>query len=280
MHEVAIIGAGELGGACAHILARQNFVASIRLVDDRGSIAIGKALDITQAGPIEAFATRLTGTNDVASAAGASVVIVADRAGGTEWEGEDALRLVTRLTQMSASTVIVCAGAAQRELVDRATREIRINRTRVFGSAPEALVAAARALIALAVDGSPRDVAVSVVGVPPAHAVVTWQGATIAGFAAAGLLDEPTRRRLDAHIHAMWPPAPYALAAAAVAAIDVIAGRSRRILSCFVGPDVSSGVRAQTAALPVRLGPAGIAQVITPSLSAAEQIALQTAMML
>ena len=72
MHEVAIIGAGELGGACAHILARQNFVASIRLVDDRGSIAIGKALDITQAGPIEAFATRLTGTNDVASAAGAS----------------------------------------------------------------------------------------------------------------------------------------------------------------------------------------------------------------
>jgi malate dehydrogenase len=169
MQNVAIIGAGELGGATAHALARSNLVRSITLIDEARRVAAGKALDIAQAAPVEGFATRLSGATDVSMAAGASIVILADRIAGGEWQGEDGLALLKRLAQTAGEAVILCAGPSQRELVDRGVRELRISRTRLFGSAPESLAAAARALAALAVNGSPRDISLSVLGVPPAR---------------------------------------------------------------------------------------------------------------
>ena len=79
MQDVAIIGAGELGGATAHALARSNLVRSITLIDDTRRVAAGKALDIAQAAPVEGFATQVSGATDVSVAAGASIVILADR---------------------------------------------------------------------------------------------------------------------------------------------------------------------------------------------------------
>jgi hypothetical protein len=51
MREVAIVGAGELGGLVAHALARRNSAGVIRLIDDSSRVAEGKALDISQAAP-------------------------------------------------------------------------------------------------------------------------------------------------------------------------------------------------------------------------------------
>jgi len=280
MHRVAIIGAGELGGAAAHLLARHDLARSITLVDETGRVAAGKALDIAQAAPIEGFATQLSGSNDVSGAAGAAVVVLADRVGGGEWRGEDGLLLLKQLRQTASGAVIVCAGAAQRELVDRGVRELRFARARLFGSAPEALAGGARALVALAVNGSPRDVALSVLGVPPHHTVIPWADATFAGFALTRLVDEPSRRRLGTRVAALWPPGPYALAAGASMVIEAIAGRSRRTASCFVAPDPEerSGRHTRTGAMPVRLGSAGIVDVLLPSLSVVEKVALDNAM--
>ena len=280
MREVAIIGAGELGGAAAHVLARHDVTRSIRLVDDAGSVAAGKALDIAQAAPIDGFATRMTSASELTSAAGAAVIVIADRVSGGEWQGEEGAQLVKRLAQMAPRAVLVCAGTAQREIVDRAVRELHVDRRRLFGSAPEALCASARALCALAVNGSPRDVGLSFVGNPPEHTVFLWEHATIGGVAVTSVLAEPERRRLAARIAASWPPGPYALACAAVASIEAVSGRSRRTLTCFVGPDTSLGTRNRTAALPVRLGAAGIVDVVMPELSARERVALEDAMML
>ena len=283
MQRVAIIGAGELGGAVAHALARRDIVRSITLVDDAGRIAAGKALDIAQAAPVEGFATDLAGANDVSMAAGASVVIVADRAGRGEWQGEDALTLLKQLTRTAADAIIVCAGASQRELVERGVGELRIAGARLLGSAPEALAGGARALVALARNGSPRDVSLSVLGVPPDHTVIPWADATMGGFALTRLIDEPSRRRLAARVNALWPPGPYALAAAAAMAVECMAGRSRRMTCCFVAPELfaeGAGTRARTGAMPVRLGPGGIVEVVMPSLSAAESVALDTALQL
>jgi malate/lactate dehydrogenase len=280
MQNAAIIGAGELGGAMAHALARSNLVRAIALIDDTRRVAAGKALDIAQSAPVEGFATRLTGATDVSMAAGASIVIVADRVSGGEWQGEDGLVLLKQIRQASPDAVILCAGPSQRELIDRAVRELKIARTRVFGSAPESLAAAARALVALAVNGSPRDIALSVLGVPPSHTVIPWADATIAGLALTRIVDEPSRRRLSARITALWPTAPYALAAAATSVVEAMTGRSRRVASCFVAPDDSSGARTRTGATPVRLGPAGIVETVLPSLSAVEQVALDNALMI
>ncbi|MBZ5560276.1 MAG: hypothetical protein LAO77_23715 [Acidobacteriia bacterium] len=277
MQSVAIIGAGELGGAVAHVLARRDVVRSIVLVDETGRVATGKALDIAQAAPVEQFSTDLSGSTDISSAAGVSVVILADRAGGSDWQGDEGFLMLRRVAQMASSAVILCAGASQRELVDRGVRELHLSRTRVFGSAPEAFANGARALAALAINGSPRDVALSVLGVPPAHLVIPWESATAAGRSLSHALDEPTRRQLAARIAAMWPPGPYALASAATAVIESMQGRSRRLASCFVAPDTTAGTRTKTAALPVRLSASGIAGVVLPSLSVVEQIALDNA---
>ena len=280
MQDVAIIGAGELGGATAHALARSNLVRSITLIDETRRVAAGKALDIAQAAPVEGFATQLSGATDVSVAAGAAIVILADRITGGEWQGEDGLVLLRRLSQTAAGAVILCAGTSQRQLIERGVRELHMDRMRVFGSAPESLAGAARALVALAVNGSPRDIALSVLGVPPQHTVIPWADATVAGFALTRLVDEPSRRRLSARVTALWPPGPYALAAAVTIVVEAMAGRSRRVASCFVAPDDSAGTHTRTGAMPVRLGSAGIVEVVLPSLSAAEQVALDNAMML
>jgi malate dehydrogenase len=278
--DIAIIGAGELGGALAHALARRDIARAIRLVDETGRVAAGKALDIAQAAPIESFATELSGSADVSAAAGASVVVLADRAGKGEWQGDEGLMLLKRLTQTAAGAVILCAGSSQRELVERGVMELRITRSRLLGSAPEALAGAARAIVALEINGSPGDVALTVLGVPPAQMVIPWEDATIGGLGATRMLDEPSRRRIAARLRALWPPGPYALANAAAKAIEAIIGRSRRQLSCFVAPDASAGTRTRTAALPVRLGPSGIVEVVLPGLSVRDRVALDNAILL
>jgi malate/lactate dehydrogenase len=55
---VAVIGAGALGGATTHALARRERVREVRLIDPEGTIARGKALDLSQAAPVEHFSTR------------------------------------------------------------------------------------------------------------------------------------------------------------------------------------------------------------------------------
>ena len=280
MSSVAIVGAGELGGLLAHVLSRRDAVSDIRLIDEDGRVAIGKALDIMQAAAIEQFATCVAGAADLSAAGGSTIVVLADRVGGREWQGEDGLMLLSRLTGLISGAIVICAGAQQRELVERGVRELHLGRNRLFGSAPEALAAAARAMIALEMNGSPRDAALSITGVPPDQIVVSWEDATIGGFAAMRMLDEVARRRVAARLPRLWPPGPYALASAAAKIIEGIVGRSRAGATCFVAPDDAFGQRARAAALPVRLCPQGVADVVLPELNAHDRVALDNAMLL
>jgi malate dehydrogenase len=277
MREIAIIGAGELGGAIAHALARFDLADVVRLIDDDRRVAEGKALDLTQAAPVEGFVTRLSGSTDMTTAGGAGVIVVADQNRGGEWQGDAGLRLVARLREVAPSAIVLCAGASQRDVVERAVRELHFDRRRILGTAPDALAAGVRGLVALGLDASPRDIALTVLGNPPDHIVVPWDAAALGGFALAGLATEPMRRRWSAQIPALWPPGPYALAAVVAKAVDAICGRARPVLSCFVAPDDSAGHRARAAALPVRLGPRGIETMLVPSLSVIDQVALDNA---
>jgi malate dehydrogenase len=73
--KIALIGAGMIGGTLAH-LAGLREMGDIVLVDVAEGIPEGKALDISQAGPVEGFDAKITGTNDYADIAGADVCIV------------------------------------------------------------------------------------------------------------------------------------------------------------------------------------------------------------
>lgn len=290
MHEVAILGAGDLGGSLAYVLARRDLVARVRLIDEAGHVAAGKALDIMQASPIDAFSTRVTGSPDLTTAAGADILVIADRAGSAnaasaatsgagagEWQGEPGLRLLTQISQLARGRLVVCAGAAQRELVERGVSELGFHRERLCGSAPHALASALRALVALEAGGSANDVALTVLGVPPGQVIVPWEEVVIAGRAATRVLDEPARRRLAARVAPLWPPGPYALANAAAEVVSGLAGASQRTVSCFVAP--VSANRARAVALPIRLGPSGVVSIETPPLSVQAQVALESAML-
>jgi malate dehydrogenase len=280
MREVAIVGAGELGGLTAHALARRNAAGVVRLIDGGGRVAEGKALDISQAAPVEGFATTVIGSTDPSTAAGADVIVIANGVGDVSWEGEDGLALVRRLNAIAPRALLLCADTPHRELVDRSVRELHISRSRILGSASEAFVAAATAIVALELDVSPRDVALSILGVPPRHIVIAWENAAVSGFAPGGMMTEPARRQMAQRIKALWPTGPYTLAAAAAKVVEALLGHSRRPVTCFVAPDDDGGVRARTAALPVRLGPGGLVEVVMPALSVVERVALDNAMLL
>jgi malate dehydrogenase len=289
MREVAIVGAGELGGLVAHAMARRNAADLIRLIDDTGRVAEGKALDVSQAAPVEGFAGAVVGSTDLSAAAGAAVIVIADRAGSPggpdtagdrEWRGEAALTLVRQLNAIAPRALLLCSGVSHRELVELSVRELHVSRSRVLGSAAEAFVAAATAIVALEADVSPRDVTLSILGVPPHQIVIAWEHAAVAGFALTGILSEPIRRKLTRRISALWPVGTFALASAVCKVGEALSGSSRRPVTCFVGPDDRAGIRTRAAALPVRLGPSGIVEVTTPVLSVAERVALDNAMLL
>jgi malate dehydrogenase len=275
MIDVAIAGAGELGGSLAHVLARREMVRRIELIDPVAQIAAGKALDIAQSGPVERFTTPVVGSTDISRVAGAAVVVVAE--GARASDAPDPLLLLKQISQLASRAVVICADTNGRELVERGVRELRYRRERLIGAAPEALASAVRALVALHVNGSVRDVQLAIAGLPPAQTIVNWEDATVGGYAIRRMLAEPILRKLSAQVAALWPPGPHALAHATAETIATICGVSRRTVSCFVAPDDSSGRKARTVALPVRLGAQGLIAVDEPTLDVAARVALENA---
>jgi len=73
--KIALIGAGNIGGTLAH-LAAQKELGDIVLFDVVEGIPQGKALDLSQCGPIDGFDAKITGSNDYTDIAGADVIIV------------------------------------------------------------------------------------------------------------------------------------------------------------------------------------------------------------
>lgn len=277
MLDVAILGAGELGGAIAHVLALRDVARSIRLIDETAQAAAGKALDIAQAAPVEGFTTQVTGSQDIVGTASAAVVIVADKMKGGEWTGDAAGQLLVQIARMGGRRLIVCAGAGQRELVELGVRDAGFAPSAILGTAPEALAAGARALLALETNRSVKDIALTLLGAPPAQIVIPWDDVTIGGMAATRVLDEPSRRRVSAKVTALWPAGAHALACAAADAVSCYAGRSRRVISAFVSPEKPEMGRMRTVALPVSMGARGVETIGLDALAPNARTALDNA---
>ena len=61
--KIALIGAGMIGGTLAHLAAMRE-LGDIVLFDIAEGIPEGKALDISQAGPVDGFDAALKGSSD------------------------------------------------------------------------------------------------------------------------------------------------------------------------------------------------------------------------
>jgi malate dehydrogenase len=74
-NKIALIGAGMIGGTLAH-LAAQRELGDIVLFDIVDGVPQGKALDLSQCGPVEGFDVSLKGTSSYKDIKGADVCIV------------------------------------------------------------------------------------------------------------------------------------------------------------------------------------------------------------
>lgn len=274
MPMIAVIGAGPLGGALTHVLARRNRVGDVRLIDPDGKVAEGKALDILQSGPIEPFATRVSAATTYAAAAGADAIVLADHAAG-EIAGENGLALLRQIARLETTAPFVFAGGDQRELIMQGLTELRLARARLIGSAPLALESAVTAVVAALLDASPTDLSIGIAGVPPHHVVIGWD--------AASAFHQPIARVLPAHqmagvtsrLPALWPPSPYTLASAAARIAEAVALGSRQRYTCYAGIDDAGHGRGLVAAVPVMLERGRVKTVLEPALSRHERTAFE-----
>ena len=279
MSIIAILGAGTLGGALAHKLAARERVRVVRLIDPASGVAAGKALDIQQAGAVERFDTRVTAAGEIDAVIGAAAVVVAGPADTPEedWQGEAALALLDRVAGLTRRTPIVCAGASHGPLVADGVQQLGIERKRIFGSAPGALVSGLRALVALEAGVSPGEVAINLLGVPPAHPVVTWSSATIGGYPLEDALSPPQLARLRDRAQHLWPPGPFVLASAAARVVEaLVVDGAQRTFACFVAEGAREGPGAQSVG--VTLGPAGVEEIPPATLSRLERVRLENAL--
>lgn len=274
MKTVAIIGAGETAAHLARTLAPLEVAGEIRLIDPAAQVALGKALDIQQSGPIGRFDTRVRGAADLSAAAGAAVVVLADPHGaGPDHAG--AIETVRRLAAVAPRAPLVFARPDDHLLLVACVRELRLPPARFVGAAPEALAAAARALVALAADASPVQTWLPVHGVPNQW-VFGWSEASIAGRPASAVLPAHELAAVERRIRASWPPGPYALGSAAAHLTAAMLARSRRRFTAFAVLD--GEWRHRAAAVRVVLGPDGIVTREEPVLSARERVQLATAL--
>ena len=164
MVTVAIIGAGELGGAIAQALAARDRVARVLLVDVAGSVAAGKALDVQQMGAVDRLSharSRAPTIRAVWLAAPPASLPTDLAPASSEWQGEDGLAMLTRLAPYLGDAPIVFAGAFQANLLLAAVRDVRIPRRRAIGSSPEAFGSAVAAIVAMEARCSPTEVALT-----------------------------------------------------------------------------------------------------------------------
>ncbi len=73
--KITLIGAGQIGGTLAHLIALKE-LADIVLFDVAEGIAKGKALDIAQSSPVDNFDIKISGTSNYEDTKNSDVIII------------------------------------------------------------------------------------------------------------------------------------------------------------------------------------------------------------
>tara|TARA_E500000331_G_C17226714_1_gene700647 strand:+ start:223 stop:1179 length:957 start_codon:yes stop_codon:yes gene_type:complete len=73
--KITLIGAGQIGGTLAHLIALKD-LADVVLFDVVAGVAKGKALDIAQSSPVSRFNIKLSGTDNYEDTKNSDVIII------------------------------------------------------------------------------------------------------------------------------------------------------------------------------------------------------------
>lgn len=248
----------------------------VLLVDPDEGKARGKALDITQSGPVEGYDTRVEGCAAVESAQPFDVLVVADwpDVAGETLPAARAGDLARTLIPAVGRGLVLVAGPHAPVLVEAFVRR-GFPRERVVGSLPVAAAAALCRRLAEHLSVEPSTVSLGLLGNPPEHVVVPQGSATAGGIPVERIGANAVRRAVAAgERHALGPVALAHAARRVLWALD----RSRgTILPVYAWLDGEYGHRGVALAVPVLLGKGGAQRVVDVPLDPVDRVALDTA---
>lgn len=108
LQKIVVIGAGNVGSACAHSIALQKLAHHVVLLDIKEGVAEGKALDILQSLATQGNATQVTGvTNEYTAIEDADlVVITSGRPRQPGMSRDDLIKINAEIVQGVAEKII------------------------------------------------------------------------------------------------------------------------------------------------------------------------------
>jgi malate dehydrogenase len=288
--KVTVVGAGNVGANCALRVADKE-LADVVLVDVVDGVPQGKALDLLESGPVQGYDVMLTGANDYEPTANSDIVILT--AGFPRKPGmsrDDLLQVNYKIMQAvtaevikySPNCIIVPVANPLDAMCQAVYRLSKFPRERVIGMAGVLDSARMRTFIAMELNVSVENVHAFVLGGHGDTMVPLPRYSTVAGIPMTELM---SKERVDAICQRtanggaeitklVGTSAWYAPGAAAAEMVEAILKDKKAILPCSVYLRGEYGINDQFLGVPVKLGKAGVEQVIEIKLTADEQAAL------
>jgi len=282
--KIALIGAGMIGGTLAHLAAMRE-LGDIVLFDIAEGIPQGKALDLSQCGPIEGFDANIKGTNDYADIAGADVVIVTAGVPRKPGMSRDDLlginlgvmkKVGEGIRNHCPDAFVICITNPLDAMVWALREFSGLPRNKVVGMAGVLDSARFATFLAQEFEVSVRDVNAFVLGGHGDTMVPVTSYTTISGIPVDDLvkMGRSTKARIDeivkrtrgggGEIVALLKTgsAYYAPATSAIAMAEAYLGDQKRILPCAVYVDGKYGLDGLYVGVPTVIGAEGAEEVI------------------
>jgi malate dehydrogenase len=289
--KVTIVGSGNVGATAAHWIAAKE-LADVVLIDIVEGVPQGKGLDLLEAMPIEKRDSYVIGTNDYADTANSDIVVIT--AGIPRKPGmsrDDLLNtnykimkdVVSKVVEHSPNCILIIVSNPLDAMAQAAFKLSGFSRQRVIGMAGVLDSARFRAFIAQELNVSVENVTAFVLGGHGDTMVPLPRYSTVAGIPITELMDAETLGRLvqrtrdgGAEIvkYLKTGSAYYAPSAAATEMVEAILKDKKKILPCAAYLEGEYGVHGLYVGVPVKLGWAGIEQIIQIKLTQEEQAAL------
>lgn len=290
--KIAVIGAGNVGASCALYLAEANF-ADVVVVDILEGVPQGKALDLTQAGPVRGYNSRVTGSNDYKDIAGADIVVMtaglARKPGMTR---EDLLTKNAEIVGMAAENIKKHAPKAYVLVVSNPLDLMTFHMqkvtgfptNRVFGQAGVLDSIRFRAFVAMELGVAQTDVQAMVLGGHGDTMVPLPRYTTVGGIPISELIPQDRIKAIcdrtadgGGEIVRLLKTgsAFYAPAAASVDMVRALFNDEKRVLAASAHLTGQFGIKDIYIGAPVIIGANGIEKVLEVKLDKDELAALQ-----
>jgi len=291
--KVALIGAGNIGGELASLVARRQ-LGDVILVDipDKEGVAKGKALDIAQACALDGFDAKLEGTSNYADIKGADVCIVT--AGVPRKPGmsrDDLLSINLKIIRAVAKGIKENAPNAFVIVISNPLDAMVYEMQKVTGFARNKVVGMAGALdaarfqhfIADELNVSTKEVNALVLGGHGDSMVPTLSYCTVNGVPVRQLISQEKLDAIVARTKAgggelvalMGTSAYVAPAAGAIAMAASFLLDQKRLIACAAPTDGSYGLEGIYIGQPAIIGAGGVEKIIEVELSADEKALLK-----